>query len=183
MRGVHLQVAKTPQTAHRQSHRPAARPSPGSPRFGLRTSGSSPHPPTDSRRGCRSEDQGPDKSEMAGYHRAAPGSHRSSCLEEEVAGTWSRTAPAISANRAHRSARLRGRRRGTRLRGGHQPEARPAVPVPARRGRRLQPTIARHLDQIGPFPAGLDVRATIGVHSLPLTRGRVSSSSPSGPPP
>jgi ABC-2 type transport system permease protein len=31
------------------------------------------------------------------------------------------------------------------------------------------PTLARHLDQIGPLPAGLDAQATIGVHSLPLT--------------
>ncbi|HLK72910.1 MAG TPA: ABC transporter permease [Streptosporangiaceae bacterium] len=30
-------------------------------------------------------------------------------------------------------------------------------------------TIARHLQQIGPMPAGLDVQATIGVNSLPLT--------------
>jgi ABC-2 type transport system permease protein len=28
--------------------------------------------------------------------------------------------------------------------------------------------LARHLDQIGPLPAGLDAQATIGVHSLPL---------------
>jgi ABC-2 type transport system permease protein len=31
------------------------------------------------------------------------------------------------------------------------------------------PAIARHLDQIGPLPAGLDAQATIGVRSLPLT--------------
>ena len=31
------------------------------------------------------------------------------------------------------------------------------------------PTIARHLDQIGPLPAGLDAQATIGVKTLPLT--------------
>ena len=31
------------------------------------------------------------------------------------------------------------------------------------------PPLARHLDQIGPLPAGLDVQATIGVNSLPLT--------------
>jgi ABC-2 type transport system permease protein len=31
------------------------------------------------------------------------------------------------------------------------------------------PTLARHLDQIGPLPAGLDAQATIGVHSLPLS--------------
>jgi ABC-2 type transport system permease protein len=31
------------------------------------------------------------------------------------------------------------------------------------------PTLARHLDQIGPLPAGLDAQATIGVHTLPLT--------------
>jgi ABC-2 type transport system permease protein len=31
------------------------------------------------------------------------------------------------------------------------------------------PALARHLDQIGPLPAGLDAQATIGVHSLPLT--------------
>jgi ABC-2 type transport system permease protein len=31
------------------------------------------------------------------------------------------------------------------------------------------PTLARHLDQIGPLSAGLDAQATIGVHSLPLT--------------
>jgi ABC-2 type transport system permease protein len=30
-------------------------------------------------------------------------------------------------------------------------------------------TISRHLQQIGPLPAGLDVQATIGVNSLPLT--------------
>jgi ABC-2 type transport system permease protein len=30
------------------------------------------------------------------------------------------------------------------------------------------PPLARHLDQIGPLPAGLDAQATIGVHSLPL---------------
>ena len=30
-------------------------------------------------------------------------------------------------------------------------------------------TIARHLQQIGPMSAGLNVQATIGVHSLPLT--------------
>jgi ABC-2 type transport system permease protein len=30
------------------------------------------------------------------------------------------------------------------------------------------PTLARHLDQIGPLPAGLDAQATIGVPSLPL---------------
>jgi ABC-2 type transport system permease protein len=31
------------------------------------------------------------------------------------------------------------------------------------------PTLARHLDQIGPLPAGLDAQATIGVQGLPLT--------------
>jgi ABC-2 type transport system permease protein len=31
------------------------------------------------------------------------------------------------------------------------------------------PVLARHLDQIGPLPAGLDVQATTGLHSLPLT--------------
>jgi ABC-2 type transport system permease protein len=31
------------------------------------------------------------------------------------------------------------------------------------------PTLARHLDQIGPLSAGLDAQATISVHSLPLT--------------
>jgi ABC-2 type transport system permease protein len=31
------------------------------------------------------------------------------------------------------------------------------------------PTLARHLDQIGPMPAGLDVLATIGEQNLPLT--------------
>jgi ABC-2 type transport system permease protein len=31
------------------------------------------------------------------------------------------------------------------------------------------PTLARHLNQIGPLPAGLDAQATIGMHSLPLT--------------
>jgi ABC-2 type transport system permease protein len=31
------------------------------------------------------------------------------------------------------------------------------------------PTLARHLRQIGPLPAGLDAQATIRVHSLPLT--------------
>ena len=31
------------------------------------------------------------------------------------------------------------------------------------------PPLTRHLDQIGPLPAGLDVQATIGVNSLPLT--------------
>jgi ABC-2 type transport system permease protein len=31
------------------------------------------------------------------------------------------------------------------------------------------PTIARHLDQIGPLPAGLDAQATTGLNSLPLT--------------
>ena len=31
------------------------------------------------------------------------------------------------------------------------------------------PTIARHLQQIGPLPAGLDAQATIGVNGLPLT--------------
>jgi ABC-2 type transport system permease protein len=31
------------------------------------------------------------------------------------------------------------------------------------------PHLARHLDQIGPLPAGLDAQATVGVHSLPLT--------------
>jgi ABC-2 type transport system permease protein len=31
------------------------------------------------------------------------------------------------------------------------------------------PTLARHLRQIGPLPAGLDVQATIGLKSLPLT--------------
>jgi ABC-2 type transport system permease protein len=30
-------------------------------------------------------------------------------------------------------------------------------------------TIARHLDQIGPLPAGLDAQATTGLNSLPLT--------------
>jgi ABC-2 type transport system permease protein len=30
-------------------------------------------------------------------------------------------------------------------------------------------TLARHLQQIGPLPAGLDAQATIGVRSLPLT--------------
>jgi len=29
-------------------------------------------------------------------------------------------------------------------------------------------TIARHLDQIGPLPAGLDALATTGINSLPL---------------
>jgi ABC-2 type transport system permease protein len=31
------------------------------------------------------------------------------------------------------------------------------------------PTLARHLDQIGPLPAGLDAQATIGLNSLRLT--------------
>ena len=31
------------------------------------------------------------------------------------------------------------------------------------------PALARHLDQIGPLPAGLDVQATIGVKTLPLS--------------
>ena len=31
------------------------------------------------------------------------------------------------------------------------------------------PALARHLDQIGPLPAGLDAQATIGLNSLPLT--------------
>jgi ABC-2 type transport system permease protein len=31
------------------------------------------------------------------------------------------------------------------------------------------PALARHLDQIGPLPAGQDAQATIGVHTLPLT--------------
>jgi ABC-2 type transport system permease protein len=31
------------------------------------------------------------------------------------------------------------------------------------------PTLARHLDQIGPLSAGLDAQATIGINSLPLT--------------
>jgi ABC-2 type transport system permease protein len=31
------------------------------------------------------------------------------------------------------------------------------------------PALARHLDQIGPLPAGLDAQATIGIRSLPLT--------------
>jgi ABC-2 type transport system permease protein len=31
------------------------------------------------------------------------------------------------------------------------------------------PTLARHLHQIGPLPAGLDAQATIGVKGLPLT--------------
>lgn len=31
------------------------------------------------------------------------------------------------------------------------------------------PTLVRHLQQIGPLPAGLDVQATIGVRGLPLT--------------
>jgi len=34
------------------------------------------------------------------------------------------------------------------------------------------PALARHLDQIGPLPAGLDAQATTGVHSLPLTPGQ-----------
>jgi ABC-2 type transport system permease protein len=32
-----------------------------------------------------------------------------------------------------------------------------------------KPALARHLDQIGPLPAGLDAQATIGVKGLPLT--------------
>jgi ABC-2 type transport system permease protein len=31
------------------------------------------------------------------------------------------------------------------------------------------PTLARHLNQIGPLPAGLDAQATIGLRTLPLT--------------
>jgi ABC-2 type transport system permease protein len=31
------------------------------------------------------------------------------------------------------------------------------------------PALSRHLDQIGPLPAGLDGRATIGIKTLPLT--------------
>jgi ABC-2 type transport system permease protein len=31
------------------------------------------------------------------------------------------------------------------------------------------PTLARHLDQIGPLPAGLDAQATVGINGLPLT--------------
>jgi ABC-2 type transport system permease protein len=34
------------------------------------------------------------------------------------------------------------------------------------------PALARHLDQIGPLPAGLDAQATIGVKGLPLTPGQ-----------
>jgi len=34
------------------------------------------------------------------------------------------------------------------------------------------PTLARHLDQIGPLPAGLDAQATSGINSLPLTPGQ-----------
>jgi ABC-2 type transport system permease protein len=32
-----------------------------------------------------------------------------------------------------------------------------------------KPALARHLDQIGPLPAGLDAQATIGLKGLPLT--------------
>ena len=31
------------------------------------------------------------------------------------------------------------------------------------------PALARHLDQIGPLPVGLDAQATIGLKGLPLT--------------
>jgi ABC-2 type transport system permease protein len=31
------------------------------------------------------------------------------------------------------------------------------------------PPLARHLDQIGPLPAGLDAQATTGINALPLT--------------
>jgi ABC-2 type transport system permease protein len=31
------------------------------------------------------------------------------------------------------------------------------------------PPLSRHLQQIGPLPAGLDAQATIGMKSLPLT--------------
>ena len=40
---------------------------------------------------------------------------------------------------------------------------------PIAAARHLQPALARHLEQIGPLPAGLDVQATIKVASLPLT--------------
>jgi ABC-2 type transport system permease protein len=34
------------------------------------------------------------------------------------------------------------------------------------------PALTRHLDQIGPLPAGLDAQATTGLNSLPLTPGQ-----------
>jgi len=34
------------------------------------------------------------------------------------------------------------------------------------------PALTRHLDQIGPLPAGLDAQATVGIQSLPLTPGQ-----------
>jgi ABC-2 type transport system permease protein len=37
---------------------------------------------------------------------------------------------------------------------------------------RLRPDDLRHLQQIGPLSAGLDVKATIAVNSLPLTPGQ-----------
>ena len=83
---------------------------------------------------------------------------------------------------AHRPAQPRRRRCGTRLRGGHRTGTRPAVPVPDHRVPRLRrdPRPAPAADR--PPSAGLDIQATTGINSLPLTRGRASASSPSGPP-
>ena len=54
------------------------------------------------------------------------------------------------------------RHRRPGLRGGHRPRPRPAVPVPDRRRAHLQPALTRHLEQIGPMTAGLDIQATTG---------------------
>lgn len=43
------------------------------------------------------------------------------------------------------------------------------------------PTWQRHLHELAPMTAGLYIQATIGIHSLPLTRGKVWVSSPAGP--
>ena len=52
---------------------------------------------------------------------------------------------------------------------GHRPRARPAVPVPDHAAVVSDATLARHLEQIAPMTAGLDVQATTGLNSLPLT--------------
>ena len=42
----------------------------------------------------------------------------------------------------------------------------------------------RHLQQIGPMTAGLEIQATRNLHILPIQpRGRASACSPHGPPP
>ena len=118
-------------------------------------------------------------------HPARPRLHRGARLRAAVPG---RRAGAARRRRLgalpgpDRAAQPRRRHRRAGLRGRHRARARPALPVPDRRRRGLRPDWQRHLQQIAPMTAGLDIQATTGLRSLPLSPWPASASSPPGPP-